>query len=86
MPLFGKNMITKDSARKEFKEYESVRDEFFNFLDKNIPFIKGTNSYDFGRAKSLDPKEVYELFFKLDYQARKVRGIAVELVKDKFGE
>lgn len=79
-------MMTKEDAYKEFKEYENAREEFFSFLDTNIPLKEGTNSFDFDKCESLNAKEVYELFFKLDYQARKVRGVAVELVKEKFGE
>lgn len=76
-------MITKEAAFIEFKEYEKIRNEFFSFLDENIPFKEGSSSYDFEKCKTLDAEDVYKLFFKLDYQARKVRGVAIDLVNEK---
>ncbi|MGP1561556.1 MAG: hypothetical protein ACTTIC_05645 [Helicobacteraceae bacterium] len=79
-------MITKEQAFKEFESYESARDEFYALLDACIPFKKNSNSYDFERAAPLDPKAVYEAFFKLDYQARKVRGVGVNLAREKWND
>ena len=76
--------MKKEEAYKEFKAYEKQRNEFFSYLDSKIPFLDGTNSYDFKKSKALDPEEIYELFFKLDYQARKVRCVGIDLINEKF--
>ncbi len=76
--------MTRESAFDEFRGYEKVRNEFFAYLDSKIPLLEGTTSYDFANASNLDPKEIYELFFKLDYQARRVRGVAIDLANEKF--
>ena len=69
-------MEDKELAKKECKAYEAIRDEFFDFFDKNIP--KQSNGlFDF-EDRSIDAKRVYELFYRLDYQARKLRGLVVE--------
>ena len=76
--------MTREEAFKEFKSYEAIRNEFFSYMDSKIPFLEGSNSYDFEKAKALDPEEIYELFFKLDYQARKVRCVGIDLINEKF--
>ncbi|MCV6606733.1 MAG: hypothetical protein OIF32_00850 [Campylobacterales bacterium] len=78
--------MTREDAFKEFKGYEGIRNEFFAYLDSKIPFKEGTNSYDFEKAEKLNPEEIYELFFKLDYQARKVRGVGIELLNEFIPE
>lgn len=68
--------MEKEKAIKEFKKYEKMRMNMYDFFDKHIP--KDENGvYDFKNAKSIDAKEIFDMFFKLDYQARKIRGIAV---------
>ncbi len=64
----------KDYIRSENKKLIEIRDEIFEFLDKNIPHNKD-GSFDFSSNPKLDAKEVYERFFKLDYQARKLRAL-----------
>jgi hypothetical protein len=70
-------MTTIEETRKEMREYEKIRTEFYDFFDKNLAKTKN-GQYDFENSKDLDPKEVYEHFFKLDYQARKLRGLLME--------
>jgi len=73
-------MIDKDIAMVEFKKFNEVREEFFDFFDDNVPKKSNNVEYDFDQNITLDPKTVHELFFKLDYQARKIRAlIASEL-------
>ena len=75
----------KDYIKSENKKLIEIRDEIFEFLDKNIP-QNGDGSFDFSKNPTLDAKEVYERFFKLDYQARKLRallGQTYELHKEK---
>ncbi len=73
-----KKNFTKEYIQKETDKLMEIRKEFYNFLDKNIPKDK-FGIYDFSTSPELDAKKVYELFYKLDYQARKLRGILVNI-------
>ena len=68
--------MDKEKAINEFKKYEKMRLKMYDYFDSLIPKDE-KGIYDFKRAKNLDVKEVFEMFCKLDYQARKIRGIAV---------
>ncbi|WP_353663182.1 hypothetical protein [Hydrogenimonas sp. SS33] len=72
-----------EAIRKELKAYEARRDEFYRFLDEHIPRDASTGLYDFKDKVMLDAEKVYELFHKLDYQARKIRGIVVNEIIEK---
>ena len=65
-----------NSAEKEFKKYEEMRMQMYNYFDRLIPKIGGV--YDFSQAKKANSQELFDMFFKLDYQARKIRGIAIQ--------
>ena len=68
--------MDKEKAMSEFKKYEKMRQEMYEFLEEFIP--KDENGrLDFAKANSIDAKEVFDRWFKLDYQARKIRGIAI---------
>ncbi|WP_200763678.1 CmeU family protein [Nitrosophilus alvini] len=71
--------MDKEKAMKELKAYEKIRNEFYSYLDSKIP-KKENGMFDFENAEQLDAKEIYELFYKLDYQARKIRGMVVNLL------
>ncbi len=75
-------MFSKEEVEKETKKLIDIRNEFYQFLDENIP-KKDFNIYDFSSNPKLDAKKVYELFYKLDYQARKLRGILINTYKLK---
>jgi len=77
-------MTPIEDVKKEMKKYEACRTEFYDFLDQAIP-KKENGLFDFDNAPKLDAKEVYDLFFKLDYQARKVRGLLIEARDVKVG-
>ena len=64
----------KDYIKSENKKLIEIRNELYEFLDKNIPHNKD-GSFDFSKNPKLDAKEVYDRFFKLDYQARKLRAL-----------
>jgi len=68
--------MDKEKAMAEFKKYEKMRMQMYDFFDKYIP-KKDDGTYDFEKAQNLDAKESFNMFFKLDYQARKIRGIAI---------
>ena len=64
--------MTKQNLQEKVDKYLDVRDEFYNFLDSNLEKTK-FDQFDFSNNQIFDAKKVYELFFKLDYQARKLR-------------
>ena len=70
-------MTSIDDTRKEMRKYEKVRTDFYEFLDANLTKNEH-GQYDFSKQEPLDAKDVYEHFFKLDYQARKIRGLLME--------
>ena len=76
----------EEEIKKELKAYEARREEFYAFLDEHIPHEADTGLYDFRTHPKLDAQKVYELFHKLDYQARKIRGIVVNELLNKEGE
>ena len=58
--------------KEELSKLKEIREEFYSYLDTNIP--SKNIGYDFSNNSKLDAKEVYERFFKLDYQSRKLGG------------
>ncbi len=62
----------KDAIKRELEKLTKIRTDFYDFLDANIP--KKGEQFDFSKNPCLNAKEVYSQFFKLDYQARKLRG------------
>jgi hypothetical protein len=77
-------MTPVEDVRKEMKKYEACRNEFYDLFDQKIP-KKENGLFDFENAPKMDAKEVYDLFFKLDYQARKLRGLLIEARDIKVG-
>ena len=75
--------MDKEAIKAELKAYEARRMEFYKFLDEHIPHDAETGLYDFKDEVYLDAEKVYELFHKLDYQARKIRGIVVNELLEK---
>ncbi len=76
--LIEDNIFDKDYIKRETDKLIEIRREFYNFLDKNIQKDK-FGIYIFKENPKLDAKKVYELFYKLDYQARKLRGILINI-------
>ncbi len=68
--------MDKEAAKKEFKKYEQMRQEMYEFLEEFIP-KSDSGILEFDKAKDINAKEVFDRWFKLDYQARKIRGIAI---------
>jgi len=68
----------KEYVEKENAKLIEIRKDFYNYLDKNIP-KKEDGSFDFSQNPTLDAKDIYEKFFKLDYQARKLRALLVQI-------
>jgi hypothetical protein len=70
-------MQDKTVVEAELARLIEIRDAFYGYLDTNIPKDEKGN-YDFGAHPTLDARSVYEHFFKLDYQARKLRAFMVQ--------
>jgi hypothetical protein len=62
-------------AKEDIKKFIKERERFYEFLDENIP-KNNLGGFDFENAKKINPKEMYELFFKFDYSARKLCALA----------
>lgn len=71
-------MGEKVIIEEELKKLIEAREAFFSYLDASIPKDKAGIAYDFTNNPTLDAKSVYEHFYKLDYQARKIRGFVVK--------
>ena len=71
----------KDIVQKDTEKLIEIRNSFYEYLDANIPKKDGV--FDFSRDPKLDAKDIYALFYKLDYQARKLRGYLVKAYKLK---
>ena len=70
-------MTPIDDVKKEMRKLEEIRSDFYALLDVTIP--KDANGhFDFSSNPTIDAQDVYKNFFKLDYQARKIRGLLIE--------
>ena len=70
-------MLDKDYVKKEMMALTDIREDFYTYLDQHID-KDADGKYNFENAPVLNAQEVYEKFFALDYQARKLRGFLVE--------
>ena len=71
-------MLDKDIVAGELSKLIDIRTDFLDYLDENIPKKSNNIEYDFGDNPTLDAKSIHKHFFKLDYQARKLRGFLVK--------
>ena len=69
--------MDKQVVEKELAKLIDIRTDFLNYLDESIPKKENKIEFDFSDNPKIDAKTVYEHFFKLDYQARKLRGFLV---------
>ncbi len=65
------------NIEQELQELIDIREAFLAYIDANVPKDKSGIAFDFSNSPTLDAKSVYEHFYKLDYQARKIRGFVV---------
>ncbi len=70
-------MQEKTVIEAEVKKLMEIRNAFYAYLDENVPKDDRDN-FDFAAGPMLDAQSVYEHFFKLDYQARKLRAFLVQ--------
>ncbi len=66
----------KDIVQADTEKLIKIRNGFYEYLDTHIP--KKDGQFDFSSSPKLDAKDIYALFYKLDYQARKLRGHLVK--------
>lgn len=71
-------MLDKDMVAGELSKFIDIRTDFLDYLDESIPKKSNNIEYDFDNNPTLDAKKIHEHFFKLDYQARKLRGFLVK--------
>jgi len=70
-------MDEKAMIEQELAKLIEAREAFLNYLDNAVPKDKHGIAFDFSNHPTLDAKSVYDHFYKLDYQARKIRGYLV---------
>lgn len=70
-------MDEKEMIEQELAKLIDARESFLAYLDEMIPKDNQGIAFDFSQHPTLDAKKVYEHFYKLDYQARKIRGFLV---------
>ncbi|WP_263832064.1 hypothetical protein [Sulfurospirillum oryzae] len=68
---------------KELEKLLDARDAFMAYIDATVPKDSKGIAFDFSENPMLDAKSVYEHFYKLDYQARKVRGFVIRNLVNK---
>lgn len=71
-------MDGKEQISQDLSTLIDIREAFLAYLDENIPKDKSGIAFDFSNNPTLDAKSVYEHFYKLDYQARKIRGFVIK--------
>ena len=76
--------MQKEEILKQIVELHKIRGEFYTYLDESIPKEPNGVSFDFAQSSKLDAKTIYENFYRLDYQARKLAGILVKTYDIKF--
>ncbi len=67
-------MIDKKEVQIQADKLIELREQMYAYLDANLKKDAISGAYDFSSNPTLDAKGVYEHFFKLDYQARKIRN------------
>ena len=70
-------MTSIEDVKKEMRKLEEIRSDFYALLDVSIP-KDAKGNFDFSSDPMIDAEDVYKNFFKLDYQARKIRGLLIE--------
>ena len=61
----------------ELAKLIDARDAFMAYIDEHVPKDNKGIAFDFSNHPTLDAKTVYEHFYKLDYEARKIRGFVI---------
>ncbi|MFV0481767.1 MAG: hypothetical protein ACK5LP_07255 [Campylobacteraceae bacterium] len=71
--------IIKDELQELFK----IREEIFKIFGDHIPTNGSEFMFDFSSKPKIDAEVMYKLFYKYDYQARKVFGNTFNLMNSK---
>ncbi len=67
----------KEMIKEELDKLIKIRTDFYGYLDTHIPKKDG-EQFDFSQSPTLNAQDIYSHFYKLDYQARKLRGYLVK--------
>jgi hypothetical protein len=70
-------MQDKAVVEAELAKLMEIRNAFYAYLDENLP-KDALGNFNFSGMPRLEAEHVYEHFFKLDYQARKLRAFLVQ--------
>jgi hypothetical protein len=70
-------MQDKAVVEAELAKLMEIRNAFYDYLDENLP-KDARGHFNFSGMPRLEAERVYEHFFKLDYQARKLRAFLVQ--------
>ncbi|MDY0263794.1 MAG: hypothetical protein EOM49_02745 [Epsilonproteobacteria bacterium] len=71
-------MQEHEEIEEELAKLIAAREAFLAYMDATIPKDEKGIGFDFSNNPTLDAKTVYEHFYKLDYQARKIRSFVVK--------
>lgn len=71
-------MQEHEEIEEELAKLIAAREAFLAYMDATIPKDEKGIGFDFSNHPTLDAKTVYEHFYKLDYQARKIRSFVVK--------
>jgi hypothetical protein len=69
--------LNVEEIKEDMQKFWQAREDFYKYLDESIP-KDSMGVFEFGNDVTLSAKEVYKHFFKIDYQARKLRGYLVQ--------
>lgn len=69
--------VNEIDIEKELGKQMDAREAFMAYLDATVPKDAQGIAFDFSNHPTLDAQVVYEYFYKLDYQARKIRGFVI---------
>jgi hypothetical protein len=70
-------MSDHEMIEQELAKLLDAREAFLAYIDANVPKDKHGIAFDFSNHPTLDAKSVYEHFYQLDYQARKIRSFVI---------
>ncbi len=74
---------TPEEIKAEIEKFDSIREDFLDFIDSKIGKKDNGAVMDFENAESMSAEDVYRHFFKLDYQARKLRAYILKSLAQK---
>ena len=65
---------TPEEIKIEIEKFDAIREDFLDYIDSKIGKKANGFEMDFENAEDMRAEDVYRNFFKLDYQARRLRA------------